>query len=223
MATADELITDSLKGWSFLYNRGFIEGFGHLSVRLPDSDRFLITRHSMGARGIVDDLLTVNIDGKKLDGKGALPGEYPIHLEIYKVRPDVNCVLHYHGMHSTSFTTSEHTLKPIHLMGTLFHTGIPVYPDPRLVHDNERGAEMARVLGPHRAMLLKAHGTVITGANLLETVGGAFLFEQNAERAWISASMGKPQWLDEATIAACAAELYPYRRVWAMVEAEAGK
>ncbi len=223
MSAEDTLITDSLKGWRFLYNRGFIEGFGHLSARLPDSDRFLITRHSMGARGNPDDLLTVDIKGRKLAGKGELPGEYPIHLEIYKARPDVNCVIHYHGMYSTSFTTSEHTLKPIHLMGALFHTGIPVYPDPRLVHAAPRGAALARALGPHRAVLMKAHGVAVTGANLLEAVGGAFFFEQNAHRAWISASIGKPQWLDEQTIAACASELYPYRRVWAMVEADAAE
>ena len=221
MTTTDALMSDSLKAWHFLYKRGFIEGFGHLSVRLPDSETFLITRHSMGPRGVPEDMLTMDMKGRQISGKGKPPGEYPIHQEIYRVRPDVNCVVHYHGMYSTAFTTSEQTLKPIHLMGTLFHTGIPVYPDPRLIHDNERGAEMARVLGPHRAVLLKGHGAAITGANLLETVGGAFLFEQNAERACISASLGKPQWLDEETIAACAAELYPYGRVWAMVESDA--
>jgi ribulose-5-phosphate 4-epimerase/fuculose-1-phosphate aldolase len=221
MTTSDTLLANSLKAWKFLYKRGFIEGFGHLSVRLPDPELFLLTRHSMGPRGNPEDMLTVDMKGRKVAGKGELPGEYPIHLEILRARPDVNCVVHYHGMYSTSFTTSEHTLKPIHLMGTLFHSGIPVYPDPRLVHDVQRGAEVARVLGPHRAVLLRAHGAAITGANLEETVGGTFLFEQNAQRACISAGLGKPVWLDEQTIAACAAELYPYRRVWAMVESDA--
>ena len=33
----DTLIANAVKGWRFLYRRGFIEGFGHLSARLPDS------------------------------------------------------------------------------------------------------------------------------------------------------------------------------------------
>lgn len=38
---------NTLKAWRFLYRRGFIEGFGHLSARLPNSDRFMLTRHSL--------------------------------------------------------------------------------------------------------------------------------------------------------------------------------
>jgi ribulose-5-phosphate 4-epimerase/fuculose-1-phosphate aldolase len=216
--TIDDLRRDSLKAWHFLYKRGFIEGFGHMSARLPGADQFLITRHFLGPRPNPEDFLLVDMKGRICSGTGELPGEFPIHHEILKARPDVNCVIHYHGMYSTAFTTSEHQLRPIHLMGTLFHSGIPVYPDSRLVHDAQRGAELARTLGPHRVALMKGHGVAMTGANIQEGTGGAFLFEENAHRAWISAAMGKPVWLDVATVAACAAELYPYRRVWAMVE-----
>jgi ribulose-5-phosphate 4-epimerase/fuculose-1-phosphate aldolase len=127
-------------------------------------------------------------------------------------------------MHSTAFTTSEQTLKPIHLVGTLFHDGVPVYPDPRLVSSRQRGEALAKALGPHRAVLLRAHGAAITGANVEEAVGGAFLFEENARRACISAGLGKPVWIDEQTAADAGGELLksrgPFRRVWAMVEAE---
>ncbi len=221
MATAEELIAEALKGWSFLYKRGFIEGFGHLSVRMPEGNRFAVTRFALGVRAHPEDMLLMDLDGNQLDGAGKLPGEFPIHLEILRARPDVNCVVHYHGMHSTAFTTSEHKLQPIHLMGTLFHEGIPIYNDPRLVHDRVRGAALAKALGKCRVALMKAHGVAMTGANVMEAVGGAFLFEENAHRAWIAAAMGKQIWLDPETIAACAAELYPYRRVWAMVEADA--
>ena len=43
---SDVLTANTLKAWRFLYRRGFIEGFGHISARLPDSDRFIITRRS---------------------------------------------------------------------------------------------------------------------------------------------------------------------------------
>jgi ribulose-5-phosphate 4-epimerase/fuculose-1-phosphate aldolase len=218
------LMASLLKAWRFLYRRGYIEGFGHLSARLPGTDRFLITRHSLGPVAIADDFLTMDMDGKKLDGRGDPPGEYPIHLEILKARPDVGSVVHYHGMHSTAFTTSEHSLKAIHTMGTLFHDGIPVYPDPKLIQNAQRGAALAKTLGPHRAVLLRAHGAAVTGASVEETTAGAFLFEENAQRAILSASMGRPMWLDDKTASETAAELMkhrgPFRRVWALVEAE---
>ena len=224
--TADEkeLRTKMLKAWRFLYKRGFIEGFGHLSVRLPGTDQCLLTRHSLGPRPVADDFLLMNLDGRTLAGNGDPPGEYPIHLEIYRARPDVGSVVHYHGMYSTAFTTSEHTLRPIHSLGTLFHDGIPVYPDPKLIKNRQRGEALAKVLGPHRAVLLRAHGAAITGPDLRQTVGGAFMFEENARRACISAGLGKPVWLDEHTAADTAADLFTgegaFRRVWALVEAE---
>lgn len=71
---------------------------------------------------------------------------------------------------------------------------------------------------------MRAHGAAITGSSVEEAVGGAFLFEENAHRACISAGLGKPVWLDEQTVADTAAELLesrgPFRRVWALVESE---
>ena len=220
----DILITQTLKAWRFLYRRGFIEGFGHISARLPDSDRFIITRHSLGMNATPADFLTFDVDGRRISGEGMVPGEYPIHLEILRARPDVGSVIHYHGMYSTAFTTSGETLRAIHLMGTLFHDGIPTYPDPRLVSTRERGVALARSLAGHRAVLLRAHGAAITGASVEEAVAGAFLFEENARRACISATLGAPVWLDDETAASAGAELLqsrgPFKRVWALVESE---
>lgn len=221
---SESLIASALKGWRFLYRRGFIEGFGHLSVRLPGSDRFVVMRHSAAMDAGPEDLLVFDLDGNHLEGTGVAPGENPIHLEILRERPDVGSVVHYHGMYSTAFTTSGERLRAIHLMGTLFHDGIPVYPDPRLVSDRKRGEALARALGPHRAVLMRAHGVAVTGATVQEAVASAFLFEENARRACISASLGGLVWLDEETAAAAGTELLasrgPFKRVWALVESE---
>jgi ribulose-5-phosphate 4-epimerase/fuculose-1-phosphate aldolase len=223
--TADTTLTAQLiKAWRFLYKRGFIEGFGHLSVRLPGTDQYLLTRHSLGPRAMPEDFLVMDLEGRRVDGAGDPPGEFPIHQEIYRARPDVGSVVHYHGMYSTAFTTSEHTLKPIHGTAAIFHDGIPVYPDPRLISTRQRGEALVKTLGARRAVLMRAHGAAITGPDLRETVGGAFLFEQNAHRACISAGLGKPLWLEGQLAADTAAEQLKgggmFRRVWALVEAE---
>jgi len=224
MTVPDALIITLIKAWGFLYKRGFIEGFGHISARLPDPDQFIVTRHSLGPAATPEDFLVVDMEGRKLAGKGDLPGEYPIHLDILKARPDIGSVIHYHGMYSTAFTTSEHELRPVHLIGTVFHDGIPTYPDPRLVNNRQRGAALAKALGPHRAVLLQAHGAAISGATIEEAVGGAFLFEQNAHRACIAAGLGKPVWIDPKMATDAGNELLKnsrtLRRVWALVESD---
>lgn len=69
-----------------------------------------------------------------------------------------------------------------------------------------------------------AHGATVTGASVEEVVASAFLFEENAHRACISATLGTPAWIDEKMAAEAGAELVqtrgPFRRVWALVEAE---
>ena len=73
-------------------------------------------------------------------------------------------------------------------------------------------------------MLLRAHGAAIVGANVQEATAGAFLFEENAKRACISATLGKPIWLDDETARESGIELIenrgPFRRVWALIESE---
>ena len=177
--------------------------------------------------GMLTDSLAGEMDlvGRRHAGTGDPPGEFPIHQEIYRARPDVGSVVHYHGLHSTAFTTAGgRTLKPIHATATIFHEGIPVYPDPRLINTRQRGEALAKSLGSRRAVLMRAHGATITGPDLRETVGGAFLFEQNALRAAISAGLGDPLWLEGQLAADTAAEQLRgggmFRRVWALVESD---
>ena len=65
-ADEKELRSKMLKGWRFLFQRGFIEGFGHISGRLPGSNTFLLTRHSLGLKATSSDLITVDLDGSEL-------------------------------------------------------------------------------------------------------------------------------------------------------------
>jgi ribulose-5-phosphate 4-epimerase/fuculose-1-phosphate aldolase len=221
---SESLLPKAIKAWQFLYSKGFIEGFGHISVRAQHSNEFLISRHSLGLKAGEDDFVTMDFHGKKLKGLGDAPGEFPIHLEVLAARPDVHCVIHYHGMYSTAFTTTHGiSLRPIHLMGTLFHEGIPTYSDPKLVNNRERGASLAQALGQARAVLMCAHGATITGANVEEAVANAFLFEENAHRACLSATLGEPKWIEPDLATQAGRELMasggPYRRIWSMVEA----
>lgn len=225
MDCAETLVRNkTLKAWRFLYARGFIEGFGHISCRLPGSDQFLISRHSLGPKPKSEDLLLCDMEGRKLSGRGDAPGEFSIHLEIYRARPDVGSIIHYHGLYATAFTTSGQTLRPIHVLGSIFNDGIPVYDDPKLVTNPRRGQALAQTLGPHRAALMKAHGVVVTGRDVEESVAAAFLLEDNAHRAYVSCVLGKPVWLDDQIAAKAGAELLetrgPFRRIWALVESD---
>ena len=67
---------------------------GHVSARIPGTDRVLILGHihSEGRSLIdtdVDDIVTVDLEGKWLEGRIEPVDERFLHLEIMKTRPDV--------------------------------------------------------------------------------------------------------------------------------------
>jgi L-ribulose-5-phosphate 4-epimerase len=78
---------------------------GHVSARIPATDRILILpRDASRAAVTADDMLVVALDGKVLEGKGPAPTETAIHLGVYRVRPDVQAIGHGHPPMSTLFT-----------------------------------------------------------------------------------------------------------------------
>ena len=82
---------------------GLAEGIlGHVSARIAASDEMLIRCRGEEETGVFftseEAIRRVNFDGQgsDLEGRYEVPKELPIHGEIYKVRPDVGCVIHAH-------------------------------------------------------------------------------------------------------------------------------
>jgi len=71
------------------------EPAGHVSARIPGTDRFIIKGRGLGEVALrytrPEDLVIADFDGTKVEGRADLnpPGEIPIHLEILRARPDV--------------------------------------------------------------------------------------------------------------------------------------
>ena len=223
---SNEVLAQKLStAWRFLYGRGFVDGFGHISVRAVEPDHFLVTPHSLDSDAEASDMAIVDLDGEVVGTPVRLPAELPIHLEIFRRRPDVGSIAHLHFLHTTSFSMTDLDLGISYFLASIFRSGIPIHPDPRLVNDRARGEALATTLGPHRAAIIKAHGVAVTGATVEEMVAGAFLLEENARRTWVSATMGKVEYLDAELMAEVEESMLtsggPIRRIWQLCESEA--
>lgn len=169
---------------------------GHISFRLPDKPSlFFMKPHSIGLDEItVDNILTIDLDGKVVAGTARRHSEVYIHSEILKARPDVNCVLHTHPPYSIALSASNRPLLAYSQPGALFHKAVGVYDDTiNLIRSDAMGASVARALGPHRAVLLKNHGTVTVGATIAETVVGMIMLENAAMIQMITEAAGEPK------------------------------
>jgi L-fuculose-phosphate aldolase len=168
---------------------------GHIAVRLPDDpQRFFMKAHSIGLDEItMENILTVDLDGNVVAGNAKRHSEVYIHSEIFKARADVACVLHTHPPYSIALSASSRPLKAYSQPAALFHDSVGLYVDTiNLIRSTETGAGVARALGSRRAVLLKNHGVVVTGATIEEVVISTIMLENAAMIQMITEAAGTP-------------------------------
>ena len=95
--------------------------YGHVSARIETTDQVWMKPHTLGLEEVrPHDVLTIDLDGNKLAGELPRHSEFPIHTEVYRRRPDVQCVVHTHPPYATAFSAVDEPLRPVNHEGTLF-------------------------------------------------------------------------------------------------------
>jgi len=123
---------------------------GHISLRLPDNPNvFFMKAHSIGLDEITpENILTIDLEGNVVAGTARRHSEVYIHSEIFKARPDVNCVIHTHPTYSIALSATGRGLKCYSQPGALFHQALGTYDDTiALIRSHAMGAGVARALG----------------------------------------------------------------------------
>lgn len=157
---------------------------GHISVRVPGKPNlFYMKPHSVGFDEITPkNVLTIDLDGKVVAGKARRHSEVFIHSEIFRARPDVQSVIHVHSPYSVALSGTGRQVMAYSQPGALFAGDVGLYDDTIfLIRTPEMGARVAKALGPHRAVLLKNHGVVMTGGAIEDAVIGAIMLENAAQ------------------------------------------
>src|SRR5262249_20406009 len=105
------------------------DAFRHISLRdRPNAQRFLITRHVAPPVVTANDIVEYDFDGNAF---GAKPGfahalERPLHAEIYRMRPDVNSVVHSLSPAIIPFANMKAPLKPMCYLAAFLAPNVPV-------------------------------------------------------------------------------------------------
>jgi len=165
---------------------------GHVTARRPGSDCMHMNAHDLGLGEIEPaDVLLLDLDGKVLAGTGRKHSEYPIHSEIYRAYPNINCVVHTHPFYSIIAGATDGRIRAVSHEGSLF-AGIPLYTQTSLlIRSPEAGRSVADRLQGHRAMLMQNHGIVTAGESIEEATVYAVLLEK-AAKMQVSAAMAGP-------------------------------
>jgi ribulose-5-phosphate 4-epimerase/fuculose-1-phosphate aldolase len=167
-----------------------LDAFGHVTIRHPTKpQRYLMARSIAPALVTEQDIIEFDLDSNAIDAGGRAPSiERFIHGEIYKLRPDVNAIVHSHSPTTIPFSVSQTPLRPIsHVAGFLSHA-VPVY-DPRatvgpsnlLISNRELGKALAETLGQNTVALIRGHGNAVVAPNVGLATYRAFFTELSAQ------------------------------------------
>jgi ribulose-5-phosphate 4-epimerase/fuculose-1-phosphate aldolase len=214
--------TRELKGMladamSMLEQAEIIDFNGHFSARIPGADRMLINSgKSVRSALRPDDFVSIDFDGKPLEGEPVPPMEFHIHSEIYRRRPDVQAVVHTHPVWSTLFSMCDKPLRPVIMQAALLGD-IQTYEKTASINQKHLGEEVAAALGEHRVVMLRSHGSVIASEGVIETFALAVYLEETARRQYLAEQIGTPRDLDPKELDAARRNLWkPHllRKVW---------
>lgn len=194
---------------------------GHVSARAPGC----LEKIFMKARGLClseireEDLVTLDLDYRKIEGKREMHGELPIHVEIYRARPDVHCIVHTHPLYATAFAATGQVLRPVNNEAVLFARPLPCFTATTdLIVKPEQGKALAETLGDAKACFMKNHGVVVVGRTIEQATAHAYLLEKTLKTLFVAKVFGEPQWTDEKEAAEKEAQIFTAGRFEAIWE-----
>lgn len=204
---------------NILANEGHWDNIlGHVSVRIPGKERILMKPHSFGFEEIrPQHIIEVDLNGKKVAGKYERHSEVFIHTEIFKARPDVNCVVHSHPPYATAFGSLRQPLRPISHEGNIFHDGLPLFDHTTaLIRTPELGEQVAKSLGKCRGVLMKNHGSTVVGETIEVATLYAVFLEKAARIQLLAMASGEPSWTSDEESVIKYEQIYTPHRLGSM-------
>jgi ribulose-5-phosphate 4-epimerase/fuculose-1-phosphate aldolase len=184
-----QLLDDLVAANRILAYHGVLDAFGHITVRHPNNpNHYLMSRWIAPALVTADDIVEFDLESVALSHPGIHSySERYIHSEIYKVRSDVNAIVHSHSPTVVPFGVVKTPFRPVLHNAAFLGNSTPVFdirdkfgPTDMLVNRKERGTELAQCLGHHTTALMRGHGDVVVGPNIQNAVWRAYFTEVNA-------------------------------------------
>ncbi len=176
------------------YQRGLLTANdGNISVRLPDGNILITPSGLCKGRMQPEDLLVITPEGEVVE---AAPGrkptsEQPMHLEVYRLRPDVNAVLHAHPPYAVALTVAGFDLRNDFLPETRMTLGSIPTTDFALPSSPQNAAVIRELIPHHDALMLRQHGSLTVGRTLEEALINLERLEHTARVQYLAQTLGR--------------------------------
>jgi L-ribulose-5-phosphate 4-epimerase len=166
---------------------------GNVSARDPETGYVVIKPSGVHYESLrPEHLVTVSLDGQRIEGDLKASSDTASHLYIYRHRPDVCGVVHTHSPYATAFAALGRPI-PVYLTAIADEFGGPIPCGGfALIGGEEIGQVVVESIGDSPAVLLKNHGVFTVGPTAEAAVKTAVMVEDVARTVWIALQMGQP-------------------------------
>ena len=180
--------SDFIMALRIIYREGLSDAFAHLSLRSEVRDEMLFMPRKSPALVRNDELFFV-------DFEKPVP-QSSLHQAIYKARPDVKAVFHFHSPAVILLSVVGQTIRPMHNYSAIFYQAVPLYTGTGQVETPARASEMAKLLGAAKALMLRGHGAVVVGQSIREVCMLALFLEESARLQAEATKLGTPMFME---------------------------
>lgn len=174
------------------YDRGLVAARGgNLSIRIPGTERVLITPSGISLRTITPDIIIeVDLHGNLSKGKKNLKPskETPFHTSIYRIRNDIFAIAHLHPPFATALSLKDKPFPILTAPGMVNLVKVPLV-EFAFMGTKELWDYVSEAVKKNReakAFLLKGHGIIAMGPDLASAYYTADLVEDCAKVALFS-------------------------------------
>src|SRR5262245_12486381 len=180
--------SDFITTLRIIYREGLSDAFAHLSVRSNDGNEMMFMPRKSPALVQSEELFFVEFDR-------AVP-QSALHQAIYKVRPDVKAVFHFHSPAVILLSVLGHTIRQMHNYSAVVSDGVPLSLGTGQVESPARAGEMAKLLGGAKALMLRGHGAIVVGQSIREVCMLALFLEESARLQGETMRLGAPMFIE---------------------------
>ena len=159
---------------------------GNISIRLKQGDSVAIKPSGVGfCECSLDNLLVVDLNGTILSGSTRPSKDMPFHLGIYRVRPEVQGIVHVHSPWATAWAALGEEIPTLTAQAKAKLGRIPIVPSGPDGSKESADCVIEAFRNPAvAAAILASHGAVGVGETLL---GAEQIIELVEETAHIAA------------------------------------
>ncbi|MEZ5567636.1 MAG: class II aldolase/adducin family protein [Halioglobus sp.] len=186
-----------------LFREGWNEHIaGHITYRLEDG-RVLANPWELAWDEVcASDIVTLDENGKVLEGEWNITPAVGLHLQLHKLRPDVNVVIHNHAQWS-GIWANMHRVPPVYDQAGAYVDGpLPLYNEyAGTFEDKDKTLAAVQALGDAKWALLANHGSLVVGKDLRQAHLRVATLEWRSKRAYELEMVGGGVPLTQAQIA----------------------